>query len=50
MTYEITKDFPIREVEINTPMGKTMGAKLDKDIVLVPILRAGLEWFMVFSN
>lgn len=42
MTYEITKDFPLRDIEIDTPMGKTMGHKLDKDIVLVPILRAGL--------
>ncbi|MGI6607626.1 MAG: uracil phosphoribosyltransferase [Erysipelotrichaceae bacterium] len=42
MTYEITKDFPLRDVEIETPMGKTTGSKLDKDIVLVPILRAGL--------
>lgn len=42
MTYEITKEFPTRDVEIETPMGKTIGKELDKDIVLVPILRAGL--------
>ncbi|HPW53173.1 MAG TPA: uracil phosphoribosyltransferase [Erysipelotrichaceae bacterium] len=42
MTYEITKDFPLVDVEIDTPMGKTIGSRLDKDIVLVPILRAGL--------
>ncbi|NLZ75175.1 MAG: uracil phosphoribosyltransferase [Erysipelotrichia bacterium] len=42
MTYEITKDFPLVDVEIETPMGKTTGSKLDKEIVLVPILRAGL--------
>ncbi|MDO4377926.1 MAG: uracil phosphoribosyltransferase [Erysipelotrichia bacterium] len=42
MTYEITKDFPTRDVEITTPMGKTIGKELDKEIVLVPILRAGL--------
>lgn len=42
MTYEITKDFPTKDVEITTPMGKTIGKELDKEIVLVPILRAGL--------
>ncbi|MGN1399697.1 MAG: uracil phosphoribosyltransferase [Erysipelotrichaceae bacterium] len=42
MTYEITKNFPTRDVKITTPMGETIGKELDKDIVLVPILRAGL--------
>jgi len=42
MTYEITKNFPTKDVEIETPMGKTIGKELDKEIVLVPILRAGL--------
>ena len=42
MTYEITKNFPTRDVKITTPMGDTIGKELDKDIVLVPILRAGL--------
>ena len=42
MTYEITKNFPTRDVKITTPMGDTIGKELDKDVVLVPILRAGL--------
>lgn len=42
MAYEIGKDLPLREVPIETPMGKTTGYELDKPIVLVPILRAGL--------
>ena len=42
MTYEITKSFPTRDVKITTPMGETIGKELDKDVVLVPILRAGL--------
>ena len=50
MTYEITKDFPLVEVEIETPMGKTIGHKLDKEIVLVPILRAGLGMVNGFNN
>ena len=42
MAYEITKDFPTRDIEIETPMGKCVGKELDKEVVLVPILRAGL--------
>ena len=42
MAYEITKDFPTKDVEIETPMGKTIGKELAQQVVLVPVLRAGL--------
>lgn len=42
MAFEITKDFPTREIPIETPMGKTVGVELAKQVVLVPVLRAGL--------
>ncbi len=43
MVYEVTKDLPLQEVEIETPVAKTMTKVLtDKPIALVPILRAGL--------
>lgn len=42
MAYEISKDLPLRPVEITTPMGGCTGYELDKPVVLVPILRAGL--------
>jgi len=42
MAYEITKDLPLRAIDITTPMGKCTGYELDKPVVLVPILRAGL--------
>ncbi len=42
MAYEITKDLPLRPVNIETPMGKTVGYEMAQDVVLVPILRAGL--------
>jgi uracil phosphoribosyltransferase len=42
MAYEITKDLPTRPVDIVTPMGATTGQELAADVVLVPILRAGL--------
>ncbi|ADD68924.1 uracil phosphoribosyltransferase [Denitrovibrio acetiphilus DSM 12809] len=43
MAYEITKDFPLEEVEIETPMGMTKAKMVSgKKVALVPILRAGL--------
>ena len=41
MVYEITRDYPLREVEVETPFERTVGKALDVPVVLVPILRAG---------
>lgn len=42
MAYEITRDLPLKEIEIETPLMKTKGYILSTDITLVSILRAGL--------
>lgn len=42
MAYEISRDLPLKEVEITTPVQTCNTQMLAKDIVLVPILRAGL--------
>jgi uracil phosphoribosyltransferase len=43
MAYEITRDMPMHEVEIETPICATRGRMIDgKKVVFVPILRAGL--------
>lgn len=42
MVYEVTRDLPLTEVEVETPMTTMTGSKLAKDVVVVPILRAGL--------
>ncbi|WP_027124225.1 uracil phosphoribosyltransferase [Mycoplasmoides pirum] len=42
MMYEVAKSFPLKKVNINTPISKTIGYQLKNDLVLVPILRAGL--------
>ncbi len=42
MTYEISKDFPLKEVEIETPICKTTQYEIAQEVVIVPILRAGL--------
>ncbi len=43
MCYEITRDLPTKEVEIETPICKTKSKTLaGKKLAIVPILRAGL--------
>jgi uracil phosphoribosyltransferase len=42
MTYEITRDLPVRNITIETPLGNCNTQELVMDIVLVPVLRAGL--------
>ncbi len=42
MVYEVTRDFPVREKTVRTPLEETSGAVLARSITLVPILRAGL--------
>ena len=42
MAYEVTRDMPTQEVEIETPLEKMTGTMIDgKKLVLVSILRAG---------
>lgn len=42
MSFEISRDFPLKEVEIKTPVGIAKTHVLAKEVVIVPILRAGL--------
>ncbi len=43
MGYEITRDFPLEDVEIETPVSKMTGKQISgKKIGIVPVLRAGL--------
>ena len=43
MGYEVTRDLPLEDIEIETPMQKMVGKKVSgKKVAIVPILRAGL--------
>ena len=43
LLFEVTRDLPIREVPVTTPIAETTGYALDiSGITVVPILRAGL--------
>ncbi|XP_076037870.1 uracil phosphoribosyltransferase-like [Oratosquilla oratoria] len=41
MAYEVLKDIKLEEVEIETPIAKTIGHKISEKVNLYPILRAG---------
>lgn len=42
MAYEVTRDLPTRKVKVKTPVGEADAYVLEKAVVVVPILRAGL--------
>ena len=42
MAYEVLRDLPMRDIEITTPMGPCTTQELDTEIILIPILRAGM--------
>ncbi len=42
MAFEITRDLPLKEVEIETPLMKTTAKEIVDHIAIIPILRAGL--------
>ncbi len=43
LAYFALKDLPLRETSIQTPITKTVGCEIDTQIIVVPILRAGLS-------
>jgi len=42
MLFEATRDLPLRDVEVQTPVAKANAKKLDTKIMICPILRAAL--------
>jgi uracil phosphoribosyltransferase len=42
MVYEATRSFPTKATRIQTPLATTTGRVLEREVILVPVLRAGL--------
>ncbi|MBI3878009.1 MAG: uracil phosphoribosyltransferase [Verrucomicrobia bacterium] len=42
MAYEATRSFDTRGITVKTPLAKTRGHELKREVLLVPVLRAGL--------
>ena len=40
--YEATRSFEVRPRPVNTPLARTRGSQLRREVILVPVLRAGL--------
>ena len=42
MIYEATRSFAVKKISVETPLAMTDGFQLKREVVLVPVLRAGL--------
>jgi uracil phosphoribosyltransferase len=42
MIYEATRDFAVKKISVETPLARTGGFQLQREVALVPVLRAGL--------
>lgn len=42
MVHEATRSFTVKPITVKTPMGRTEGCELEREVLLVPILRSGL--------
>jgi uracil phosphoribosyltransferase len=42
MLHEATRDFALKSFTVKTPLAPARGFRLERDVVLVPVLRAGL--------
>jgi uracil phosphoribosyltransferase len=42
MLYEATRNFGVKKISVQTPLADANGFQLEREVVLVPVLRAGL--------
>jgi len=50
LAYNALKNIPLRDISVETPIEPTIGYELDAEIVVVPILRAGLGLVDAITN
>lgn len=50
MAYEITRDLPLKNIIVETPLGECKTQELAREVVLIPVLRAGLGMVDGISN
>ncbi|KAB2926317.1 MAG: uracil phosphoribosyltransferase [Bacteroidetes bacterium] len=50
MAFVVTHDFAVTTYQLETPLERTKGLRLKNDIVIVPVLRAGLGMVEGFMN
>src|SRR5579872_6640317 len=42
MAVEVTRELPVKRVEVQTPLEPAQGSRLEEQVAVVPVLRAGL--------
>ena len=50
MAYEISRDLPLKENKVETPLMECKTMELTREVVLIPVLRAGLGMVEGISN
>ena len=50
LTFETTRDLPVEEVKVTTPLCETTGCRIKGSVTVVPILRAGLGYSVLFPK
>jgi uracil phosphoribosyltransferase len=50
MAFEITRDLPLKDIIIKTPLAECKTQELAREVVLIPVLRAGLGMVDGISN
>ena len=50
LALDVLRDLPTKEVEIQSPLEPAHGARLDRSVVFVPVLRAGLAMLDAMSD
>lgn len=50
LAFHVLEDLPTREVTVSTPLERTTGNVVDRNVIFVPVLRAGLAMLDAMSD
>ena len=50
LSFEVLADLPTREEEVTTPLERTVASRVDRKVIFVPVLRAGLGMLDAISD
>lgn len=50
LAFHVLEDLPTREVQVATPLEETAGRIMDRNVIFVPVLRAGLAMLDAMSD
>jgi len=50
LALDVLRDLPLREVDVDSPLEPVSGAVLDRGVIFVPVLRAGLAMLDAMSD